>query len=230
MTISASRTRELDINTICARAMELAGLKNPQESTSAPQFAPKLAMAMDFLDTICKRIQATAIIERHTTRASAAVTASNATVTLTASVSAVFGNMMFLASGDTVELPVVQIGIEAYQGIVDKTAEGTPTMGYVSRQPTPTVTLWPVPNASGTLTYVQHILAADVSNASETLDFERLWTAFFMWELAFWLSTSAGGSGRRALRDEAREMFEEAASYSRAQRPIRMHVMHRIPR
>lgn len=230
MTISASRTRELDINTICARAMQLAGFMNPQESTSAPQFAPKLAMAMDFLDTICKQLQSTAIIERHCTRTSAAVTATVATVTLTSSVKSVLGDMTFLPTGDTIETPVMQIDQHAYNSIVEKTSQGTPTMGYVSRQPTPTVTLWQVPNVNGALWYVQHILAADVSNAAETVDFERHWTAYLMWELAFWLSTSGGGAGRRDLAAKAEKLFETAASYSAAQRPIQMRVAHRIPR
>lgn len=230
MTISASRTRELNINTICARAMQLAGLMNPQESTSAPQFAPKLAMAMDFLDTICKDIQSSAVMERHTTRASAVVTALSPTVTLTSSVSAVLGDMMFLATGDTTETPVIQIDLHAYSAISDKTSQGTPTLGYVSRQPVPTVTLWQVPDTNGALWYVQHVLAADVSLATDTVDFERHWTAYLMWKLAFWLSTSAGGSGRRDLNTEAEKLFETAASYSASHQPIQMRVSHRIPR
>lgn len=227
MTISATRTRELDINQICASAFEIAGLKNPVESTTAPQFAAKLASAMVFLDTICKRIQSYVRMERHTTRATAAVTATVATVNLSSSANSVIGDLMFKVTGSDLETPVCQIALETYHAILDKTSVGTPVQAYISRQPTPVATLWQVPSESGTLAYLQHVLAADVSVASETVDFERHWTAYLIWELAAWLSMGAGGVKQRAIQEKADSLLTEAASYSASQRPIQLRVVHR---
>jgi hypothetical protein len=226
MTISASRTRELDINRICALAFQIAGLMNPNESTTAPQFSAKLATAMDFLDTICKRIQSYVRMERHTTRATAAVTATVATANLSSSANSVVGDLMFKATGSDVETPVVQISLETYHAIMDKASVGTPVQAYISRQPTPVATLWQVPSESGTLAYLQHVLAADVSVGSETVDFERHWTAYLMWELAAWLSMGAGGAKQRAIQEKADNLLAEAASYSASQRPIQLRVVH----
>jgi hypothetical protein len=232
VTIAATRTRELDINTIIARAMQLAGLMNPQQSTSDPTFAPYRQMALDFLETICKETQAEAVIERHVVLQTATVTASNATVTLATSAMAMLGDAMFTQTGDTIAVPVTLIDIATYQAIPDKTTTSDyPSLGYFNRQPTPTITLWPVPDTGGTLSVQSHILAADVSDATNTLDFERHWTGFFMWELAYWMSTSGTMpiADRMALRAEARNRKEVASSYSHSLLPKQIRFGHKTP-
>lgn len=228
MTIAATRTRELDINAIVKRAMQLAGFMEPGASVTDPLFGPKREMAMDFLDTICKSIQNEAIIDRHVTRATAAVTASSATVTLSTSTMMLLGMVMFAPTGDTYETPIKVLSIDDYQNIGDKTAEGTPSMAYFARQPTPTLTLWPVPDANGTVTYEYHTLAADVSLETDTLDFERHWSQFFIWELAHQLLFSSGVDlDRCSYADKrAKEKLETAKSYSRSHQPLRFRVSH----
>ncbi len=232
MTIAATRTHELDINTIIARAMQLAGLMNPQQSTSDPTFAPYRQMALDFLETICKSVQGEAVIERHVVLQNAPVTAGNATVPLSTSSSAMLGAAMFLQTGDTIAVPVTLVDIATYQAIPEKTSTSDyPSMGYYQRQPAPSITLWPVPDTSGTLTVQAHILAADVQDPTKTLDFDRNWTAFFMWELAYWLSTSGTMpiAERMALRAEARNLKEVAIAYGHSLLPQQIRFGHKTP-
>ena len=49
-----------------------------------------------------------------------------------------------------VELPLTRISLPSYVAIPNKDTGGRPTMILVTRHRTPTVTLWPVPNAEGT--------------------------------------------------------------------------------
>jgi hypothetical protein len=230
VTIAATRTRELDINTIIARAMQLAGLMNPQQSTSDPTFAPYRAMAVDFLETICKEVQNGAVIERHSVLQTATVTAGNAVVTLSTSAMTMLGAASFKETGSDIELPVALVDLATYHAIPEKTLTGSePSLGYFNRQPTPTITLWPVPDTNGTLTVQAHILAADVSNVADTLDFERHWTGFFMWELAYWLSTSGSMplQDRAALRAEAISRLDKATAYSKSMVPTQIRFTHR---
>jgi hypothetical protein len=164
-------------------------------------------------------------------RQTAAVTALNATVTLATSAMSMLGMAMFTETGFTEELPVMFIDLQTYQAIPEKTLTGKPAQGYFARQPTPTITLWPVPDVNGTLTVQSHILAADVSNASETLDFERLWTAFFMWELAHQLAVSAGLDKADCgyLRSQAEKKLEVAKRYSKSNVPVQMRYAHKTP-
>lgn len=231
MTINASRTREFDIERIVKRAMQRAGLMEPGASTTDPLYGPRREMAMDALDEICKSVQNEAVIDRHVTRATAAVTASVASVTLSTSTMMLLGNVMFMPTGETYESPIRVLSIDEYHAIGDKTTEGTPTTAYFARQPTPTLTLWPVPDANGTVTYEYHTLAADVSLATDTLDFERHWTGYFIWELAHLLSFSSGVSlDRCSYADKrAKEKLETAVAYSRSMQPLRFQHRHLTP-
>lgn len=232
MTISANRTRELDINTIVQRAMQLAGLMNPQQSTSDPTFAPYRGMALDFLEAICKGVQAEAVIERHVILDPCVVTAGNPVTAPSVGGMAMLGTAMFKRTGDTIALPVTFVDLATYQAIPDKTVESDyPSMALFYRQPAPTINLWPVPQVDGILTVQAHILAANVDNASETVDFERHWTGYFMWELAYYLSTSGTMDlpSRMALRAEARRHFEVASSYSHSLLPVQVRLGHKTP-
>jgi hypothetical protein len=229
VTISATRVKELNINTIIRRALNLAGLANPQQSTSDPTFAPQREMALDFLETICKETQNVAVIERHVVLQSAVVTAASDTVTLATSAMSMLGKAMFNETGETEQTPVVFIDLDAYHGIPDKTLEGTPAMAYFDRSAAPIIKLWPVPDTSGTLVVQSHILAADVSNSSEHLDFERHWTGYFMWQLAYYLSTASTMpmAGRMQLAAEAEKRLKSATAYSRPLLPTQIRFAHK---
>jgi len=228
VTIAATRTRELDINAIVKRAMQLAGLMEPGASVTDPLFGPRREMSMDFLDTICKSIQNEAVIDRHVVRATAPVTATVATVTLNTSTMMLLGMVMFAPTGIAYETPIKVLSIDEYQTIGDKTVTGTPSTGYFARQPTPTLTLWPVPDADGTATYEYHTLVADVSLATDTLDFERHWEQFFIWELAHQLLFASGVALDRCsyANKRSQEKLETAKSYSRSHQPLRFRVFH----
>lgn len=208
--------------------MQLAGLMEPGASTTDPLFGPRREMSMDFLDTICKSIQNESVIERHVVRATAPVTSGVVTVTLSTSTMMLLGSVMFAPTGQTYETPVRVLSIDEYQNIGDKTISGMPTAAYFARQPVPTLTLWPVPDSNGTVTYEYHTLAADVSLETDTLDFERHWSQFFIWELAHMLLFASGVAlDRCSYADKrAKEKLETAKSYSGNHQPLRFTVSH----
>lgn len=232
MTISSSRTRELDINTIVKRAMQLGGLMEPGASTSDPLYGPKRELAMDLLDTICKSLQNEAVIDRHVLRATVAVVGGVSTpLTLSTSAMTLLGKAMYVVTGEVYETPVRILSIDEYHVIGDKTIQARPSTGYFARQPTPTLTLWPVPEDSGTLTYEYHTLVADVSVSTDTLDFERHWEQFFIWELAHQLLFSSGIGLERVsyARSQAQAKLETAKAYSRSPQDLRFRVTHKTP-
>lgn len=231
MTISASRTRELDISAIVKRAMQTAGLMEPGASTTDPLFGPRREMAMDMLDSICKSIQNEAVIDRHVVRTTAPVLATIASVTLSTSTMMLLGNVMFAVTGETYETPLRVISVDDYNNIGDKTTDGRPSVAFFNRQPTPTLTLWPVPDANGTVTYEYHTLAADVSLETDTVDFERHWSQFFIWELAHQLLFASGVDLDRCsyARKRAGELLETAKAYSRNHQELRFVTTHRTP-
>jgi hypothetical protein len=86
-----------------------------------------------------------------------------------------------------------------------------------------------VPDENGTVTYEHHMLVADVSLETDTLDFERHWQQFFIWELAHQLLFASGVALDRCsyANKRAQEKLETAKSYSRSHQPLRFTVGHK---
>ena len=97
-------------------------------------------------------------------------------------------------------------------------------MYYCHRElATPQVWLWPQPSATenGSLIRFQvHRFRSDATQGAATLDYERYWTQFFIWELAHQLSVGSGKGIDRCqyLAAQAAQKKKMARMYS-AQRP-----------
>lgn len=230
MTVNPSSTRELSIETIIQRAYQLAGLMGDGESTSSPAYAGKRSVALDFLDTICKDLQAGAVISLHVSRTSLAFTATQSLGVPDTSLLSVIGDGMWLETGGDIETPVKQIDHATYMAIADKAQAGTPTTFFVNRRVTGAfVYVWPVPTTAGALWFRQHRLVADASLPQYTLDLERHWTKYILWELAHWLgkSNSVPLPECAYMAKQARDALEKATGYSKPAVPFQMKLSHR---
>ncbi len=231
MTISASRINELNIQTIIQRAYQVTGLMNANETAGDPNWAAKFAMAADFLDVELKGLQANAVISRHRIFHTVPVVAGTRTYTIAAASSILdfVGQGMFKVTGSDIETPVSPIDQDVYQSIPDKLSTGTPVSFYFQRGDTSIVYLWPVPTDSGTLTIVAHQLIADGTDQSKTVDLERHWTKYLIYQLAHWLSLSNNLPIATIGKFEslAEKQFKVAKGYSQSGIPGQIYVSHR---
>lgn len=230
MAINPSNTRIFSIAAIIRRAYQLSGLMNAQESTSDPAWAAKSEMAADFLDMGLKSMQASSILEKHVSRPTIAITGGTATYAVDTGILALIGNAVFAETGDDTQLPVVPMDRDSYQAIVNKTTEGFPTKYWFDRY-SQQVTLWPVPDTSGSLVVQAHRLIADGDMTQYDVELERHWTEYLVFDLAYKLCLAAGlGLDRCSyMRVRAGELLAVAQGYSKSSEPTTMHLMHSTP-
>jgi hypothetical protein len=134
-----------------------------------------IAMASDFLNLELDAIQAEGIILRSVTRATLALVDGTAAYTLPATVLDVLEPAALLVGSETVETPVEMIDRARYNTLTDKTSEGRPVFMYVEKKATVTLTLWPVPDDTMTLTYQKVGFLSDSDAANNDTDLARHW-------------------------------------------------------
>lgn len=233
MTIATTRTRELDIAKICQRSYQLTGLANESQNISAD----KLSFAKDIIETILDGLEADGLRTRAVAFETLPLVASQSAYTLSADVIDVVGQIMYIPPGTvdldhaSGEIPLIPITREDWQLQVAKDATGRPLQYYAHRAASPVeLRIWPTPTATdlGTLRMQAHRLAADSSDASKTLDLERYWSLYIIWELAHHLAMANSLNMGRVQYFEgiAQKHLEKCKSYSAQKAPARLVVAH----
>lgn len=184
MTVATTSTFELQVDQLCTRSLQIAGLLAAGQSAEAAD----LAMCHDFLNMELDALQAEGITLRTVTRTSQAI--SLVAHTLPADTIDVYvgpDNMLgtVLAAGSTTETLVKAIRRHEYLAISNKTSTGTPVLCCVERQGAVTVTFWPVPSASFTFNYQKVRGARDTSDGSTTPDVDVRRQKALLWSIAF---------------------------------------------
>ena len=96
----------------------------------------------------------------------------------------VVGDAQFSSEADTGSTFVRQVTREEYMAISDKDSTGRPTVFYSQMHATTTLFLWPIPDVNGTLEIQRSRLLADNDDGSRTIDLERHWIKFVLYDLA----------------------------------------------
>lgn len=228
MTVSASTTKEIDIKTLIWRAFNLAGLMGELEPADGVQWSARSSMAREFLDMILDGLQAEGIFARHVDRYDVTVIAGTTSYAMPNTTLEIFGDATFIETGETVSTVVTQIPRDRYMVISDKTAQGHPSLYYVEKGQVISVYLWPVPDAAGSLSVQRQRLMSDADDLAATVDMERHWVPYLMWELAHHLATAAGLSEARLsyLNARAKDNLEIARRRSFQSSDFQMIVAH----
>lgn len=193
MTVSASSTRELDINRICKLALQAAGLLPAGAPMSGVQWEKLSGQARDFLEVELDALQAEGVVARAVEFYDVTLVAGTTTYALPGTTVSVIGDAMFLKTGETSgETLVRSVDRTRYHELSDKVAQGTPTLMFVETHAVFTLYLWPVPSDAGTLRIQRQRLLADASDGTKTVDLERYWVKYMVMATAHMLALSNG--------------------------------------
>lgn len=88
----------------------------------------------------------------------------------------------------------VHLGLERYNEIYPKTAQGTPEELYFDPQITPVVKLWPVPASSGTVTVTSWKPLSEFASTAATITLPGYWDELLMLGTAIALAPQYGKS------------------------------------
>lgn len=198
MTVAVTFSRELNIGTLINRAYNLAGLMPADQGTTGQQWVSRSAMARDLLQTILDELEIYGVFTKQVKMTTLALTAGTFRYSLPANVWDVEGDGAYIAASETdltkagSETPVMQIDREAWQVLGAKNVQSLPTLFWVDQSAAlAQVVLWPIPNEAGTIRFQMTSLRADVTDTNATVDAERFWTQYLMWELAHHLAIAA---------------------------------------
>lgn len=166
MTVSANSDFNPTVAQIVKQGLQLAGLLPFGQEPRTDQQTDVRAI----LGARISELQAKGMVLGTAERTTTALTSGTASYALATDTIDITGDAMVLQSGRTTETPVLQFPWANYQELSDKTVTGIPTQMYVEKQATARVLLWPVPNASMTLSYRRIRLFRNVDSGGVTAD------------------------------------------------------------
>lgn len=124
------------------------------------------------------------------------------------------------------DITIRRLGVAQYTAIPNKTTPGRPVQFYVSRQLTPTITIWPVPDLNSTYTLYYYYLRKmqDAGTTADlTMDTPVRFIPALIAGLAYYISVfkpelSSRSVGLKAMYDEE---WELASGEDRERAPVR---------
>lgn len=187
MTTSSTSSFELTRDALIRRGYQAAGLLEASQLTDAND----VAMAADFLQMELVSLISDSTAPTWVTRTTQALVASTAAYTLADCLDVVIdannaAGMIVPSSGS--ETVVQAITRAEYQAISNKDSTGTPSLVYIERLATVTVTFWPVPAATSTFRYSALRWPRDMDTGARTLDLSKRWQKAIVYSLAHQLA------------------------------------------
>jgi len=223
VTISSSVGREIDVDEIVRRSYQLAGLMSAEQGTSGTTWTSRAALGRDLLETILDELQTEGVFARSVSLTNVTLTAGTYIYVLPSTVFDCVEDAAYIDATNTditkasSETPVLQKDRETWQRMSSKSATSRPVMFWTDRSVFPIqVYLWPIPNEAGTIRFQTHRLLRDVSDGRATVDLERYWTQYLLWELAHQLASAASQPEAKCMRlkGTAAEKKQRAKSYA----------------
>lgn len=204
MTTSAVDVFQETCDQIIADALTNLGALGPGNTPTGKQ----RNHAMRALNRLVKSIDADGDFLWRTQRRTIAITAGTASygpTVIGTDVLALEDPCTFVLSGQVTRTQVTFMSNEDYRKLADRTSQGTPSQYLVERTLTGlTVTLWPVPNAAGSLEIMAALRAKDFVDGTNTPDFTSKFDVALVLGLT-WLLAPAYGQGSG---DKWKEQYE----------------------
>jgi hypothetical protein len=218
MPIGTTFSRQMDITTICLRAYNLAGLVPAEMGATGVMWDRRTPFAKDLLQSILDELETEGVFARDVTFFNVTLVSGTFIYDLPANIFDVVGDGAYIAASETsltqaaAESPVIQRDRETWQRMSAKSAQSKPTIFFTDRQADPTqVRLWPVPNEAGTIRFQGQRLLADVTDGNATVDLERYWQQYLIFELGSQLAIAANKLEHGSLLAQKAAMKKERA-------------------
>lgn len=224
----------MDVQKTILRSYQLAGLMGVEQGIGGPTWPNKFSFGRDMLQTIIDQLGSEGVFARAISLELVTMIPGTYIYTLPSTVFDLVEDGSYIdptqdIAAATGETPVKQMDREAWQRMSTKAAESRPMMFWTKRDTFPVQAyVWPTPSEAGTIRFQCHRLLADVSPGTVTVDLERFWTSYLVWELAFHLaSASSQDAGTCSmLASKAADAKSRAKLASNQSPPNRFYMTH----
>lgn len=200
MTTSGTTTFDLEVSDIIEEAYQLIGMNDIRTADQAKS-------ARRSLDLVLQELESEGVNLWRIERRTLTLTPSTPSYALTADIVDILDASIRDSSGTDITLD--RLGIQQFLEIPDKTTESRPTHFMLRRSiPTPTLEVWPVPDATQTYTFVYEVIARiqDVGNSSRTLQVPHYFLPAITVGLAFQLALKNTAAGGELMANQARAL------------------------
>lgn len=124
------------------------------------------------------------------------------------------------------DLTITRISVSTYSSIPNKLTQARPIQVYINRQaPTPTVTVWPIPDGSQSYTFIYWRLRRiqDAGDGSNTMDVPFRFIPCMVAGLAYYLAMKLPDGMNRlpVLKEQYEESWDSASTEDREKAAIR---------
>ena len=184
MTVATTYVKDFARDEILKGAIGLCGLLTPGSEPKPAQYANAAA----HLDGVLSFLQADGVLQQQTERRTLTLAAGTAEYTLPAEIFDIeLGQDDTIATvydTTSVETLVKTMSREEYLPLAVKTVQGRPARGFLEKQASVKLVLWPVPDAVYTLRYngVRYMHGGE--NGAVTMDIRRSWIQCIKLEVA----------------------------------------------
>lgn len=235
MTVSTTSAKEYNVGQIVTIAHRQAGLSGDGVTPTESQ----MLAGVDLLGLIVQSTAAKGFFAKTVDFYNLTLIAADYTYSLPTNVIDVIGNAMYIPPGFT---DVTQAAAETYVSAATreqwhstsgKGSQGVPSFYWANRTASAVeVRLWPVPSSSeagGVVRFQVHRLRADVTDRTTTVDVERFWTEWLVYQLAADLAIGAALPINRVqmLEAKAAGKLRDATAMAKENAPMRVRLDHR---
>jgi hypothetical protein len=234
VTVSTTTLKEFNVGQIVTLAYRQGALVGDGQTPSEAQ----MLVGTDLLALVISGVSAKGYFAKTIEFYNLTLVAGVFQYNLPASVIDVVGNGMYISPGftnvdqATAETVVLSSTREEWHQTPGKGSLGAPSFYYAHRAQTLVeINMWPVPSATeagGVVRFQTHRLRADVTDRAATVDVERYWTEWLVYQLAADLSIGAGLPVNRVqmLENKALLKLRDAQSMSKESAPMRVMLSH----
>lgn len=196
MSINASPSTPISINTLILLAYKRAGILPVEAKLSGANMVPKLEHGRQTLDLIIDGLATEGFIARSTEFYDLPMVAGESQYTLPDTILDVFEDAMFVPSSNvdtkhtTGEMICKQVDTSTWQTLTTKGSISTRPQLYVALRSGATVELrfWPVPSEAGTMRLKTVRLLGTSADGAKNPDLQRYWYDALVWCLAYYVA------------------------------------------
>ena len=209
MAVSGSKDFELDVADYIEEAFERCGL---ELRTAYDLKTARRSLNLLLAEWANRGLNQWTVQQKTVTMVAGTTSYNVDTVNTTAAIDVLDAFMRQTVNGQNADIQMSRLSRSEYSSVPNKTTTGKPLQFFVDKQLSPTVNVYPAPDASSTYTLVMNVLTRidDVDSATNTLDLPFRFYPCLAAGLAYYLSVKKSPERTGLLKQIYEEEFQRA--------------------
>tara|TARA_B100000780_G_C21113197_1_gene450081 strand:+ start:1530 stop:2225 length:696 start_codon:yes stop_codon:yes gene_type:complete len=209
MAVSGSKDFELDVADYIEEAFERCGL---ELRTAYDLKTARRSLNLLLAEWANRGLNQWTVQQKTVTMVAGTTSYNVDTVNTTAAIDVLDAFMRQTVNGQNADIQMSRLSRSEYSAIPNKSIKGKPLQFFIDKQLSPTISVYPAPDATSTYTVVMNVLTRidDVDSATNTLDLPFRFYPCLAAGLAYYLSVKKSPERTGLLKQIYEEEFQRA--------------------